>query len=178
MTGSLNPTKGHDILLHAIGILPERIKKQIVLDVYGDGIIEYKLRLRKLVKNYELENIVSFKGFNSSIHSVLKNYDIGIMASRSEGFGRTTVEYMMSGLTVIASDTGANPELIKHRDTGFLFEYPNEHALASIIEYLVENREVIELTGQKARRDALDRFTLKECAERVYSIYERMIDKL
>ena len=45
------------------------------------------------------------------------------MCSRSEGFGRVTAEYMMAELPVLASDTEANPELIREGIDGYLYKF-------------------------------------------------------
>jgi glycosyltransferase involved in cell wall biosynthesis len=175
MTGSLDPTKRQDFLLRALSMLPEETKSKIVVDIYGDGAFEYKMRLGNIVRKGALESIVSFKGYSSSIQDILYNYDIGIMASKAEAFGRVTAEYMMAGLAVLAANTGANPELIDDGRTGFLFDCASENSLMNNIEFLVENRNEIEIVARNARNEALQRFSLANCTDQLYSLFEAVV---
>jgi glycosyltransferase involved in cell wall biosynthesis len=44
--------------------------------------------------------------------------NIGLMCSRDEAFGRVTIEFMLHKMPVIASNSGANPELVINRING------------------------------------------------------------
>ena len=56
--------------------------------------------------------------FSNSVHSYPTVSYTHLDVYKRQGFGRVTVEYMCAGLAVIASDCGANPELIQHDVTG------------------------------------------------------------
>lgn len=60
----------------------------------------------------------------------------------TEAFGRVTAEAMALGTPVIASDVGANPELIRHNHTGLLFPLGDVPALARQIERLIDNPDL------------------------------------
>lgn len=59
-----------------------------------------------------MTNQIEFLGHRSDVNQLLQDAHIAVMASRCEAFGWVTVEYMMSGLAVIVSNTGANPEIV------------------------------------------------------------------
>ncbi|MBQ6587459.1 MAG: glycosyltransferase family 4 protein [Butyrivibrio sp.] len=176
MIGALHPTKGQILLLKAISNLPIEVKNRLRVDIYGDGKWDYKIRLFSLVKKKELSNIVTFKGYRDNICDIIKDYDVGVMASKAEAFGRVTVEYMMSGLLVIASNTGASMEIIRNGETGLIFEYPSVEALSKCIEYVVNNRKIISEIGNRACEDAKSRFSLSSTAKCVYSLYGKVIN--
>ena len=48
--------------------------------------------------------------------------DIICVCSYGEAFGLTTIEAMLSGALVVASDSGANSELIQDKINGLLFK--------------------------------------------------------
>lgn len=176
MIGALNPTKGQILLLNAIYSLPIEIKRCLRVDIYGDGKWEYKKRLDSMVKKMELNEIVTFKGYYDRIGDVIKEYDVGIMASKAEGFGRVTVEYMMAGLLVIAANSGASPEIIRDGETGILFDYPSVESLAKCIAYVVNNRGMIRKIGNIACKEAVQRFSLSLTTKNVFSLYSKVLN--
>ena len=171
-TGNITKTKGQYQLIEALHKLDKKYLKQINVDFYGDGKKEYLQNIKNLVHLYELEDNIKFKGFSNEIPNLLHKYNVGIVCSKSEGFGRVTVEYMIAGLCVIASNTGANIELIKHRKNGYLYNY-NQYE--SLNEYLIEicnNRKQIELIGKEARKDALGKYVSSINVENVHGLYK------
>lgn len=103
---------------------------------------------------------------------------IAVTASRCEAFGRVTVEYMMAGLAVIVSNTGANPEIIKDGETGLVYQYGKPEDLRDKIQWYMDHREdglrTIALNGQI---DACKRFTSDINAVNVYNLYKRILGK-
>ncbi len=177
MVGALNPTKGQEYLIKALGRIKPQILPGINVDLYGEGSYEYKYKLRNLVRRLQLEGVVNFRGYHSDISAVLGNYDVGIMASRAEAFGRTTAEYMMSGVLVLASNTGVNPEIIEDGRTGLLFDLSDPSSLARIIERLVADREIIGDMAERAREYAVERFRMEDNARNVYARYNSVLGK-
>ena len=100
-----------------------------------------------MVTFLHLEKNVRFLGYQKNFYEKLAGYDCGIMCSRSEGFGRVTVEYMMAGLPVLASDTGANAELIENGVTGLLYHFPDVENLKNELLYMLEHKKEVSDMG-------------------------------
>lgn len=175
MTGRIEPFKGQDQLIKAIGALPDEIKGRISVDLYGEAYRDYKNYLIKYIQKMELEDIVHFCGYCDHVPEMLAEYDIGIVASKAEGFGRVTAEYMLAGLMVIASDTGANTELIDHGRNGLIYSDGDVRDLAEKIEKVIENPELIDSTGRCARKDAEDKYDNARYAREVHCLYEELL---
>lgn len=172
MVGSLCPGKGQEELIEAIEKL--NYKKNIIVDIYGSGFKEYKKKLDKKINELNLNEVVKLKGFSSNIKEKLKNYDIGVICSKAEGFGRTTVEYMAAGLVVIASNTGANPEIVTDKINGFLYQKGNTKELAQIIEYVIKNRSKMINIVDSAYTKAHNEFTTEKFGNNIYNFYKQM----
>lgn len=175
MVGHIQPNKGQHILIDAIGKLPAEIRKQVHVDFIGEAYEEYMKELRRSIKRYGIEAQVSFLGYVSNVNERLKTYDIGINASKSEGFGLITVEYMMAGLIVIASDTGANLELVQDGVTGLVYRYGDAGELADRIRQAVQLCVRGNDMGIKACRDAVEKFDANIVTDKVFSYYMKMI---
>lgn len=175
--GGYTQAKGQEMLIDSVGKLSPSYLDKLQIDFYGNDINKYKSTLLEKVKRSGLSRCVSLYGYNSDIYCKINQYDIGVNCSRKEGFGRVTVEYMLSGLCVIATDTGANSEIIRNHETGFLFDYGNTDELKDILSHLIDNRESIKIIGKKASEDANANFTMKIHAKQIYQEYNRILSK-
>ncbi|MBC3898673.1 glycosyltransferase [Acetobacterium malicum] len=124
--------KGQHQIIEAINLLSKENREKILLDIYGNSNTDYGEYLKKLISKYNLKKYISLKGFSHD-KSILSQYDIGMNCSKNEGLGRFTLEYMASGLLVIASNKGANVEII-NKNNGIIYDYENTQSLKDAIE--------------------------------------------
>jgi glycosyltransferase involved in cell wall biosynthesis len=156
VVGVIDPAKGQKRALlyfsHVIKGIPN-----LQLHFYGANGGRYEKELRRMVQELHLQDIVFFNGFVSEVNEIYKNIDILLMMSRSEGFGRVTVEAMLSHVPVIGFKTGGTPELVTHGETGFLFS--NEKQFKDSILSLTD-KNVYDSIVLKAYNEAVDRFNV------------------
>lgn len=176
-TGIISETKGQIYLIQAVKGLPQEVRNKIQVDFYGGGRDNYINSLKKLVEKEQLTDCISFKGYCSNVPEMLTDYDIGVVASRAEAFGRVTAEYMAAGLTVVASDTGANPEIIEDKKTGLIYPYGNPKALAKRISFLVERQDVLTKLREAAFEEVKKKYTMDICADNIYELYKRVLSE-
>ena len=175
IVGGVIPNKGQWQAIKAICALPDRIRKTIRLDVIG-GITEtYKNKLSAPLRKAGIASQVQFLGACSDVYDRLKNYHIGLMCSKAEGFGRVTVEYMHAGLAVIASDCGANPELIQNNVTGILYDRNRTESLTQAILGLVKDRKKMVEIARRGQAQAKERYTKELNAANIYKIYQKYV---
>lgn len=175
--GIVSETKGQIFLIKAIETLPDSIKNNIVVDFYGGGRKEYIKKLQRYVQKKGLSNIISFKGYCSDIPNILTDYDIGVVASRAEAFGRVTVEYMKAGLCVIASDTGANTEIVNDNENGLIFKYGDFNMLGNKIEYLIENKDTLRQIRETAYSLVDNKYSIDLCADNIFKLYKEEMEE-
>ena len=175
ITGHIQPNKGQMQIVEAIGHIPSDKRKKIRLDIVGEAYPDYKKKIVDYIAKNHLENIVRFTGYQTGIYQKLSGYDIGITASKAEGFGRCTVEYMMAGLLTIASDTGANPELITDRETGILFHYGDSVDLAKKIEWCIDHRDECAQIAQRGCDFSREEYSDIKNADNVIKLYQTVL---
>lgn len=151
----VNVRKIHDCHIYIIGGGDQ---------VYLQGLLDY-------ADKTNLSSYVTFMGQRNNVPDLLKSMDVGIMASSNEAFGRVTVEYMAAGLAVIASDTGANGEIITHNDTGFLYHINDIHKLADHMELCIKDREMVARVSKNGYEHVLNNFSSHKNSEKVHSLY-------
>ncbi|EHK9054864.1 glycosyltransferase family 4 protein [Vibrio vulnificus] len=136
MVGSISPGKGQEFLIEAIKNSAEK-GMSVELSIVGDDTKGHALYLKRKVNDFGIENRVKFLGFRDDVPALRQQFNAAIIASRSEAFGRVTIEAMNANQLVIANDSGANTELIKNGSTGFIFETNNIGSLLSIFEKIL-----------------------------------------
>ena len=166
--GSAAPHKGIDHLIDAVDMIREMY--QIKLDVYGSYDNEYGRLVQQKVTDKKLNDLISFKGFSRNVRDTLENYDVGFVCSKAEGFGRVTIEFMLNELAVIASDTGANPEIIDDGNTGILYNFNDAGDLFDKICNLLSDKSKIEIIGKNGRKRALNFFSANSNASNIFSL--------
>lgn len=174
-SGRIIKQKGQEAFIDSLAILPDKTKRLISVDFFGTGDIHYLSFLEEKVKNLGLEQIVCFKGYTKNIKEELSHYDIGVVNSRCEGMGRTTIEYMTAGLCVLASNRGANLEIIDNGETGYIYDIEDSASLTNIIEFLCRDRKKILFIGEKARQKALTQYSIKKNVWAYRKIYEEVV---
>lgn len=172
--GSLCKGKGQYKLIEAVRKLDKNISSNLDIHFIGSGEKKYTDELKQMVSKYNLDKIIKFDGYNENIRNTIKDYDIGIVCSKKEGFGRVTVEYMASGLCVIASNTGANTEIIEDNKTGILFDYESDDDLANKITYIYNNNDKIKEIGTLAVQDVRKKYSKEQNAKNVFDLYKRI----
>ncbi|MDF3125698.1 glycosyltransferase [Rheinheimera sp. 1928-s] len=138
--------KAQDVILEMVSILKKRNFLCFVTFV-GDG--EYKEFLEKLAVDLDVSDQVKFVGKISDRTSIRKYYDeaeIFLLPSRQEGLPRVMIEAMSRALPCVGTNVGGVSELL---DSNFIVEVDNAEALASKVEYLCSNPEVMELQSKK-----------------------------
>lgn len=167
--GSAAPLKGLEHLIEAVYLLHTKSSVDFNLDVYGDYSNEYGSYIKNRVDQLSISEVVSFKGFDYNLKDKLYQYDVGLICTQAEGFGRVTVEYMMAGIVVIASNTGANVELVEDGVNGVLYSYGDSKNLMEKISWLNNNRTKLEKMALEGCFIARNKYTAERNADVVYT---------
>lgn len=176
MVGMLSSPKNQLEALQAVNVLVNTWGlTQLHLTLIGFEEPVYTGLLREFVAVNGLESYVSFLGEHDDVGALLDQMHVGLMLSKNEAFGRVTVEYMMHGMAVIASDTGANPEIIDNGVTGYLYPLGDSSLLAEHMKAFVDNRETLCLFADNGRKKALAEFTSYRNTEQVYGVYRQLL---
>ncbi len=175
LVGGICEAKGQHIAVKALSYLPENIRNNVTLDLVGWDDPVFLSRINKMISALNLEDHVRILGARDDIAGLLCNYNIGLMCSKSEGFGRVTAEYMYVGLGVIAADTGASSELVKDGVTGLIYHRNNPEDLAKKIEVFYKNSDLLNNCSRNAHAVAKKNFSSQMNYEKILKVYYRLL---
>jgi glycosyltransferase involved in cell wall biosynthesis len=178
--GNLNPQKGHEYLLQAVGLLRLRGRtvKALIVGASHETHIAYERELRELCGRLRLEigRDVVFAGALDDVRPALAAADIFVLSSvpRSEGIPTAAEEAMMMSLPVVATDVGGVSELVEDGVTGFVVPPLRPQALADAVLRAADPASRATM-GAAARERADALCAAETCAQVHLEAYERAL---
>ena len=142
----LSEEKRVNVLLDAMA----KIKTDAHLALVGTGPAEADLRLQ--AKQLDIGNRVSFLGFVSDTDLLLlrRSADLFVIPSEGDLQSLATMEAMACGLSIIAANAYALPELVHHEENGLLFQPGDSDDFAHGIDRLLNDRDLRARMGEQS----------------------------
>ena len=174
--GRIDPGKGQEVVVRA---LPSLIKRHpnILFLIAGEetaGEPGHKAHLAELCRTLGLETYVKFMPFTEEVPRFMAALDIFILPSFGETFGLVVIEAMAMEKPVIATDAGGVPEIVTDGRTGILIEPRSVAAVGAALEKLLDDEPLCRSLGAAARADALQRFSMSNCVDRLLELFDSM----
>jgi len=176
IVGQIKKEKGQIDALHAVLKLLRK-RNDVKLYVVGNGKRSYIRKLKKMIPFDKKRNII-FTGWLDNPFRIMASANVFLMCSRSEAFGRVTLEAMILKKPVIGARCGATPELIKNSFNGLLYTPGNYNELAKKLEYLFDHPQTAKRLGRNGHNLAKQKFTEENYAGRILVILKDARPKL
>ena len=161
--------KGYTYLLDGLSELKKRgfnFTVNMFVGKLSDDLI-YQIYQNGLSDNIILKNTLS----HQEILQEISNADALILPSINEGVANVVLEAMALKTPVIVSDCGGMSEIIKHGETGWLFETRNFLSIANVIEEFFQNESQSHIINN-AYELVNTLFTQKEMISKFKKFYE------
>ena len=172
----LDPVKGLDILLAAMGDLAAR-RSDFVLVVAGSGSSAYETRLASLLERYGMQDRIVYLGpvEGPDKWSVLRDADVFVLPSYHESFGVAVVEAMAVGLPVVISD-----RVNIHREVGAagagLVTSLDPGEVAAATETLLGDEGLRRRMARAGKTLARERYSWERAATGIARVYENIVN--
>ena len=137
--GRFVPQKAYDRLLRIVKRLHEE-GYSIELWLLGDG--EQRPMLENYIRENSLDNFVRLWGFHKNPYPYLKNSDLFVCSSISEGYSTAVTEALIVGLPVVTTDCSGMRELLRDGLCGLITEN-NDEALYKGIKKCLDNPDIL-----------------------------------
>jgi len=169
--GYLDSVKNQKFTLLALGILAKKGIKTIRITFAGKETEKgYLSSMKELAKQLGVEDQIYFAGFVRDIQSLYLKFDAVLLTSIEEGMPMCVLEAMRAGRAVIATSVGGVPELVEHKQTGFLFSCSQPEELAQIWLQLLEQPALLAKMGENAYNRFIKYFTLDLQAQKYLNL--------
>lgn len=176
IVGLLQKTKCQIDVVKAVDeLVNNRNVRKFRVSIIGDGDPHYEKEIRDYISKSNISDYVAMMGRQDNVPDLLPDMDVGIMSSSNEAFGRVTVEYMMARLAVIASDGGANTEIISDGNTGLIYQSGNVVSLADKMEMMIIDREKLEKIALNGYNHSVKNFTSAANCDAIFNLYNELV---
>lgn len=140
----LRYSKGIQDLIEAVALLPNPIKLQMKIDIYGEG--PYQPTLMQLTEERNVAHCFNFKGSVPDLKKVYREYDYLLHPSHEETFCFAVIEALTAKVVPITTVEGGNVlQLIENKKNGLLFHAKQIGELSALLEQVWEGKNRFDI---------------------------------
>ena len=162
----LEYSKGHLDLIEAFKYLPKKTKEKYKVHFVGKGDKKFVKFLKQKVKDFNLNNIFTFKGYvNKDSRKIISNYDLLLSPTRDfEGFGLSIAESLSVGVPVISTKVGGVLDYLNNKNS-ILVKAKSPRSLASSLQLYFKNRSKYKKIASTGKKLILNSFSEDKMAD-------------
>jgi glycosyltransferase involved in cell wall biosynthesis len=168
--GRFSPEKNCHLLINAF----EKIETPMKLVLAGGSshTDDYSSRMRQ----HASDRIMILDWLSGdTLRDVLANAALFVLPSDMEGLSLSLLEAMGAGVCVLTSDTPENREVVE--DCGFTFRAGDEDDLQRMLTLLLNDPELRERAGEKARIRVRQDYLWDEVTQQIAAVYEGLFER-
>jgi glycosyltransferase involved in cell wall biosynthesis len=169
LVGRFVRDKGQDLVLRALGGLPEHVHLYFI----GDPQTSFGQEVKALAQTEGLAHRVHFLGYRQDVPRLLCAFDLYVSGSRREALGLSLVEASAAGLPIVATAVGGVPEVVVDQHTGLLVPPDRPDILTQSLAQLIDQPSNRQTLGRQGRQHYLRQFTVEAMLAGTLQTYER-----
>lgn len=167
---NLRPQKNHQLLLRSFELVLNEFP-EATLHLYGKNFHDaYAAEILKKISCAPFKNKVFYNGAHTGITQILPRFDLGVLASDSEGLPLTLLEYGMASLPAIATDVGACKAVLAK--CGTVVPKDDHNSLAQAIKKSLNGTKK---NGRCLKHHIESNYSEKAILDQVIAIYAQII---
>jgi lipopolysaccharide/colanic/teichoic acid biosynthesis glycosyltransferase/glycosyltransferase involved in cell wall biosynthesis len=173
MVARMKSPKRHDLLLHALVQVREKLGNELPVTFVGDGPL--RTQFVQLAEQLGLQK-VTWAGEVTHVAPLFAQHDVFVLLSDHEGMPMTVLEAMRAGLTIVASDLpGIREQVIAGQEA--LLVTNSVDAVAQQLIRLAQEPYLRKRLGKAAQQAFESAFTVERMAQRVLFLYQQCIEE-
>ncbi len=166
----LEKKNGLDIVIRALKLLPEKF---VFKNAHQGSERENLLTLAKEIGVADRVTLDPVMPHEAAVE-YLKQGDIFVRPSRSEGLGASFLEAMALGLPIIGTPVGGIPDFLKDGETGVFCEPENSESFARAVMRLTENPILYDAVRKNAYALMKEKFSWSSVGERMSKLFKTL----
>ncbi len=123
-----------------------------------------------------MEAHIHLAGFRDNVPALLRELDVFLITSSTEGLGTSILDAIASGTPVVATAAGGIVEIIDHEKNGLLCKVGSEEELSAAVKRMLEDEELRERCTEEGLKTVL-RFSKQETARKTLELYREVMEK-
>jgi sugar transferase (PEP-CTERM/EpsH1 system associated) len=148
-------------------------EQRLRLVMIGDGPLREPVRV--LLAEAGVDGYAWLPGERNDVARIMRSFDLFVLPSLAEGISNTILEAMATGLPVLATAVGGNPELIQAGVTGTLVPRDDPESMARAMRAYAESAELCRRHGIEARRTMERKFGMETMVDAYMTTYDKLL---
>jgi len=167
----LTPWKGVDKIIEVLPEIRERVSEANLVVVGNGPELD---NLQRLAREVGVERYVSFVGHvpHEEVPYYLRAADVFVLYSGYEGLPHIVLEATATGVPVVLSDTGGNPEVIEDGVNGLLVPIGDQEELQGAILRVLQDKELAGEFVKRSREKVAHSFAWDVMVERTLEVFQ------
>jgi glycosyltransferase involved in cell wall biosynthesis len=169
--GRMVPVKAQNILIDSFALLQDRLPGAC-LRIVGGGPLMNELQAQ--VERLSLAGRVTVEGITGDVPGVLRDLDIFVMSSLSEGLPIVILEAMAAGLPIVSTRVGGIPEVAPE---GTVARYCVPGSAPALAQAMYDAATIPNLAeiGRAARAVVCQHYSMSHSQEDYESLYRELL---
>lgn len=172
IVANLRPVKDVSLFVRSAHLVARKCDDVVFL-IVGRG--EQFEELQRLVADLGLTGRVFFTQGRGAVIDYLARMCIGCLTSKSEGFSNAILEYMATGLPVVATDVGGNREAVVDGKTGYLVSQRTPESFATLLLRLLGDEPLRARMGCAGYHRCIQNFEIGITIHALERFYQSLV---
>ena len=171
MLANLKYPKNHFFVVkafHEMKLAEDGWSLHLVGKIFNDN---YFYEIENFLENNQLSNSIYFYDSCSDIKNILSQANIGILASTSEGFPVTILEYALMSLAVVSANIGFCSTIINNGITGFLFNVNDSNSFKINLQKCIDNEDLRDRVAKNLNQYCNENYSENIVIKKLINLY-------
>jgi glycosyltransferase involved in cell wall biosynthesis len=148
------------------------LRHKVRLVIAGDGSL--RTEIERMLQSADAHELAWLPGFRDDAAKLYRTFSVFVLPSRSEGISNSILEAMASGLPVVATNVGGNPEIVQNGLTGELVPPGDPDAMATALLRYIDEPQRALAHGRAGRERAVREFNLSNMVDAYNQLYRAL----
>lgn len=171
--GKLDENKDPMTFVKAAEIVHKEFPEAIFC-IIGDG--EYKGMIENYIKEKKMENYFYLIPKRIDAPWLIKDFTIGVLSSKNEGFPNVLLEYMWWEKPIVSTRAGISDFIVENEKTGLIVEIGDFENMSRAILTLLKNREIALNFGLQGKKRLLEKFTIEKNVSQFLELFQKVLN--
>lgn len=175
--GRYHPIKGYKYFIQAARLVKIKYPKArfCIVGLRQEEDVKHFNNLKLLAEKLGLKNNIAFLCNRKDITRIMSAFDVFVIPSLSEPFGRVIIEAMSCEKPVVGFNSGGVPEIVVDGQTGFLIPPYSTKIMAEKIIVLLNDKNLRDRLGIQGRARMKELFDIQADMDKVMKLYLELL---
>lgn len=170
--GRLAPEKGFNFLIQALQLVRASCPA-VHAFILGEG--PDRAVLQQQIDSAGLHEVVELVGYQSDIRVWMRDFNVFVLSSITEGLPMTLLEAMSARVPIIATNVGGIPEALGRGQGGILIQPASPTQLASAIERIYRGEVTVQTMMEYSHERMRAKYSCGRMAARYLGVYRNLL---